>query len=214
MDKKRAKSNKDVKRGVLNRRDGIFKKGHAIDKYYPGIEVAITVLYNRAVASSYETKPGLIKWLSERQPNPESISGPNQYDTVADRNSEPKAETGVLNGWGSSSAGASTPTSIQSCGSTASSLSEEWSIYSSWSPSEIARDLGNGWTPVSINGPSELDLESATALEPGRSETGMQTELWGAISESDGSSEGANTPQPTRKDYRKTLLSLAAELKW
>lgn len=72
----------------MNRQNGIFKKANHLHKFYPGVRVGVVIIHKDGTTTGYQSCPGLIRGISSLKFNSKDISGPDEFDTVADRRSD------------------------------------------------------------------------------------------------------------------------------
>ncbi|KAK1974587.1 hypothetical protein LZ30DRAFT_694232 [Colletotrichum cereale] len=79
----RGKSNRDPRKGLENRRNGIFKKSNTFFRIY-GAQITVIVRYKDQV-EAYESQPGLLKSHAYTSVPADHIKGPDDFDLVRDR---------------------------------------------------------------------------------------------------------------------------------
>ncbi|KAF0330507.1 hypothetical protein GQ607_002386 [Colletotrichum asianum] len=79
----RGKSNRDPRKGLENRRNGIFKKSNTFYRIY-GAQIAVIVRYQDRV-EAYESQPGLLSSQGCTSVPTDCIKGPDDFDLVRDR---------------------------------------------------------------------------------------------------------------------------------
>ncbi|KAK2011601.1 hypothetical protein LZ32DRAFT_606243 [Colletotrichum eremochloae] len=79
----RGKSNRDPRKGLENRRNGIFKKSNTFYRIY-GAQIAVIVRYKDQV-EAYESQPGLLKSHAYTSVPADRVKGPDDFDLVRDR---------------------------------------------------------------------------------------------------------------------------------
>ncbi|KAK1691607.1 hypothetical protein BDP55DRAFT_647519 [Colletotrichum godetiae] len=79
----RLKSNKDPRKGLENRRNGIFKKSNTFYRIY-GAQIAVIVHYQGQV-EAYESHPGFLRSQTNTSVAADCIKGPDDFDLVRDR---------------------------------------------------------------------------------------------------------------------------------
>lgn len=200
----RGRCNKDTKRGINNRQNGIYKKANHLFKYYPGTQVGVIIIHQDGRPTAYQSCAGLIDRISSLNFKARDICGPDEYDTVADRRSHSPGD----------------------CSEAA--ILETSSTYAS--PQSQATETQELFSDckLSVHSPNESTTGSEAASTPPDQTSETSTPLGGSWAEC----AEENTPQPNTQSksptarvtlpyssnafrgllcsrYRETLMSLA-----
>ncbi|KAJ9155610.1 hypothetical protein NKR23_g2121 [Pleurostoma richardsiae] len=76
--------NQNFKKGLQNRKQGFFKKGHTFHRLYPS-EVAAVIRHVDGNISAYESHRGFLRTVSFLPFSEATISGPDDFDLVRER---------------------------------------------------------------------------------------------------------------------------------
>ncbi|RYP63161.1 hypothetical protein DL771_009392 [Monosporascus sp. 5C6A] len=75
--------NRNYARGLANRQKGIFKKSNTFNRFYGG-DIAVVIKQHGRI-TAYESRPGILNDVS--MVFPDESFGPDDFDTIADRQS-------------------------------------------------------------------------------------------------------------------------------
>ncbi|KAI1249793.1 hypothetical protein MGN70_009407 [Eutypa lata] len=156
--------NKDYSRGLLNRQRGIFKKANTCYRWYGG-QVGVVIKQNGRTIK-YESHHGVLEdcWAEVT----DAYFGPDDFDTVADRQRPPGANTGPANmtiGSDSNKASPHTPLSTPDKGSPISSSGSSRIEPSDTSDTSDTSDMSDLHSLFSLSPPMAFPLEQTVDLD-------------------------------------------------